>query len=37
MTDVNLGDVVEILDLRLSPTVRQLKLGIFRRFAIGPL
>ena len=29
MTDVNLGDVVEILDLLISPTVYQLGLSVY--------
>ena len=34
MTDVNRGDVVEIIDVRLSPTCRQLRRR-YRRLAIA--
>ena len=38
MIDVNLGDVVEVLDPLVSPSVRQLRLSVyFRLFAIGPV
>ena len=36
MTDVNVGDIVGILEVLLSPTMRQLrKLGGSRRSAFG--